>query len=333
MAEFDGSSWRPARFGAEIPAAAVTAMAQDGEGRVWVGTHAGAGYSDGYEWHWFTASSGLPADEVLALAADRNGSIWIGTTRGLARFDTTWSVPARRPAGRGRPRGLPCCSAATARSSSAPSRASSRMRGRAVETVGPRERLEGRVRCFAEDAAGDLWVGTDRGLVRYDGTVREHHVAEVKTVHVERSWGAVEAEKILVCDIRNGLTDDVVTALAADAEGGLWVGTMRGLSRLKAKEWTCPADPSEEGGDLFPGPVSSLAIDRRGRLWAGTPQGLWVLEDGGLATARGRHRAGRRRGDGPAGGPRRPPLGRDGAGGQPPRGGVVGHARRRSRGS
>ena len=34
----------------------------------------------------------------------------------------------------------------------------------------PRERLDARVRCFAEDAEGGLWVGTDQGLLRYDGS-------------------------------------------------------------------------------------------------------------------------------------------------------------------
>ena len=279
VAEFDGSSWRPARFGAEIPAAAVTAMAQDGEGRVWVGTNAGAGYTDGYEWHWFGASSGLPADEVLALAADRGGSIWVGTARGLARFDNSWSVPAvaeregvspRAPLLRGRGGALYVGAG----------RGFLVLRGRSVETVGPRERLDGRVRCFAEDAAGDLWVGTDQGLLRYDGTVRERHVPEVRTVSVERDWGVVVAEKHVVCDRAHGLTDDAVTALAADADGGLWVGTARGLSRLKAGEWTCPANPSGEANSLFGDPVTSLAVDRRGRLWAGTPKGLLVLEDG-----------------------------------------------------
>ena len=278
-AEYDGSSWRQARFGAETPVAAVTAMTQDGEGRIWVGTRSGAGYSDGYEWHWFTARSGLPADEVLALAADRNGSVWIGTPRGLARFDTTWSVPSvamregispRAPLLRGRDGALYVGA----------EQGFIVLRGRAVETVGPRERLEGRVRCFAEDAAGDLWLGTDRGLVRYDGTVREQYVAEVKTVHVEREWGAVEAEKLFVCDRYHGLTSDAVTALAADAAGGIWVGTTGGLSRLQSGEWTCPADPSGETSGLLRGPVTSLATDRRGRLWVGTPKGLWVLEDG-----------------------------------------------------
>jgi ligand-binding sensor domain-containing protein len=274
VAEYDGSSWRAARLGPDAPAAAVTALAQDGEGRLWVGTRSGAGYSDGYEWRWFTASSGLPADEVLALSADRNGSIWIGTPRGLARFDTAWSVPAvalreglspRAPLFRSRDGALYVGA----------ERGFIVVRGRTVEAVGPRERFDGRVRCFAEDESGDIWVGTDRGLVRYDGRVLERHDPEVRTVNVEREWGAVVAEKVFVCDRYHGLTGDAVTALAADPEGGLWVGTTAGLSRLHAGEWTCPGDPSGATEGLFPGPVTSLAVDRRGRLWVGTPQGLW----------------------------------------------------------
>jgi ligand-binding sensor domain-containing protein/tetratricopeptide (TPR) repeat protein len=279
VSEFDGSSWRAARFGADLPVAEVTALAQDGEGRVWVGTRAGAGYSDGYEWHWFTAGTGLPADEVLALACDRNGSVWIGTPRGLARFDTTWSVPAvavregssaRAPLLRGRDGALYVGA----------ERGFSVVRGRQVETVGPRDRLEGRVRCFAEDPAGDLWVGTDRGLVRYDGAVREQHVPEIRSVQVEREWGLRVTEKEFVCDRYHGLMSAEVTALAADADGGLWVGTPGGLSRLDSGRWSCPSDLVGEGSGSLTDPVSSLAIDRRGRVWAGTAKGLWMLEAG-----------------------------------------------------
>jgi len=279
VAEFDGSSWREARFGAESPVGTVTAMTQDGEGRVWVGTNSGAGYSDGYEWHWFTSNSGLPADRVLALAADRNGSIWIGTPRGLARFDTAWSVPAVAEREGIFPR-APLLSGRDGSLFIGAEQGFIVQRARIVETVGSRERLDGRVLCFAEDAEGDLWVGTDHGLARYDGAVRDQHVPEVQTIYIEHSWGAVEAEKVVVCDRRSGLTGEAVTALAADAEGGIWVGTSQGLSLLQGGAWTCPDD---DGGEGAAGPhreaVSSLAFDRRGRLWAGTSMGLWVLEE------------------------------------------------------
>ncbi len=222
-----------------------------------------------------------------ALAADANGSIWVGTTRGLARFDASWSQPAsarregvapRAPLFRGRDGAFYFGS----------ERGFVVQRGDAFETVGPRERLDARVRCFAEDAEGSLWVGTDQGLVRYDGSVREQHLPEERAIHVQKEWGAVLAQKVVDCDRFRGLTGLEVTALAPDAEGGVWVGTGGGLSYLRGGEWTCPEKPETEELEEPQGPegpagrpVSALVFDARGVLWAGTPEGLWERAGGG----------------------------------------------------
>jgi ligand-binding sensor domain-containing protein len=277
VAEYDGAFWRPARFGPEVPAAAVTALAEDGEGRVWVGTGAGAGYSDGYSWHWFDARSGLPADQVLALAADANGSVWVGTPRGLARFDSSWEPPAALAREELAPR-PPLLRGRDGTVYLAAERGFVAIRSGAAEAVGPRERVEGRVSVFAEDEAGDLWVGTDQGLVRYDGRVREVHQPRVETVAVQLEYQAiVEMRKIVVCDPAHGLLDAQVTALAPDGEGGIWVGTRGGLGRLRDGVWTC----LDESHPLARRAVTALARDGAGRLWAGTADGLWTPEGEG----------------------------------------------------
>ncbi len=272
VSEYDGSSWRAARFGPQIPVAAATALAEDGEGRVWVGTAAGAGYSDGYEWQWFDSRSGLPADEILALAADPNGSIWIGTPRGLARHDTAWAPIL--PAGEEIVPLPPLLLGRDGRIFAGAERGLVVIEGRFAEAYGPRERLDGRVRCLLEDREGSLWVGTDQGLVRFDGGVREQHLPELKTEHVAREWGAVEAVRVVVCDRHRGLMGREVTALAEGADGALWVGTTGGLSRLRDGAWECLEEPAE----LVRRGVTALAFDRDGRLWAGTADGLWELD-------------------------------------------------------
>jgi ligand-binding sensor domain-containing protein len=136
---------------------------------------------------------------VLSLATDANGSVWVGTNRGVARYDTTWTLPPFASREEVTPRS-PLLLGADGALYVGNARGFLEVRGGSVEAVGPREDVDAAVTCFAENAAGDLWVGTDQGLLRYDGLVRERHLPDVRTVYVEREWGAVEAEQALFCD-------------------------------------------------------------------------------------------------------------------------------------
>jgi len=88
-----------------------------------------------------------------------------------------------------------------------------------------------------------LWLGTRRGLARMDPP----------------QWK--------VFTTRDGLSSDMVRALADDAEGNLWIGTVGGgLNRLRDGQFTTfrKADglPSDD--------ISSLWVDVEGVLWIGT---------------------------------------------------------------
>lgn len=67
------------------------------------------------------------------------------------------------------------------------------------------------VRCFAEDTLGYIWIGTDRGLNRYDGYSFKHYYS-----NKEDSTSL----------ITNG-----VGSLLCDSQGRLWIGTTGGLCR------------------------------------------------------------------------------------------------------
>lgn len=67
-----------------------------------------------------------------------------------------------------------------------------------------------RVQCIAEDAAGQLWIGTFRGLNRYDG--HEYH-------------------QYFCTDDTLGLPDNQVKDILCDKRGQLWVATVNGVCR------------------------------------------------------------------------------------------------------
>lgn len=82
-----------------------------------------------------------------------------------------------------------------------------------------------RISCFLEDADGYLWVGTERGLDRYNG-------------YEYRQYLSSPADS-------TSLVSDIITTLHQDRRGRIWVGTMNGLCLLQEDETfvRVPGDP------------------------------------------------------------------------------------------
>ena len=115
---------------------------------------------------------------------------------------------------------------------------------------------QNRVRALAQTRDGYIWVGTDDGVVRFDG---------LRFV----SFGA-----------REGLRSGPVSALFGDSHGALWVGSVgNSLSRWQNGQST--TFTSRNG--LPSGAITALAEDRNGRLWIGTDAGLVLWQNGQLA--------------------------------------------------
>ena len=105
-----------------------------------------------------------------------------------------------------------------------------------------------------QDRAGKIWFGTPNGLACRDG-------ADWKTFTTA-----------------NGLSTNVVRAIADDAAGNVWIGTLGGgLNQLRDGKFTV----FRRSADGLPGHnVSSLLVDAGGVLWVGTSSGLARFKDG-----------------------------------------------------
>ena len=62
--------------------AAIFALFQSRDGKLWVGGESGLGSYDGQDWKIFSAADGLPSSAIRAIAEDAAGNLWIGTEEG-----------------------------------------------------------------------------------------------------------------------------------------------------------------------------------------------------------------------------------------------------------
>ena len=225
---------------------AVTALAQDREGYLWVGTEEGLFRFDGRGFK--AVGEGLPP--VTTLLAAGQGGLWVGTQRGLYRWDGQTLAAA------GAPHGLPEAPVEALVEDSAGrlwvGQAAACFRAEAQGTFAPVEGWPGGVTAFApaRDGAG-FWAAA-KGLILRVGLDEQGRPRWSSRALPDRFGG------------------EPLHGLAEDAQGRIWLRSRRSLLRLG------PAGLEDLGGRL-PAPAvgrAQLFLDGRGHLWIPTAAGV-----------------------------------------------------------
>jgi ligand-binding sensor domain-containing protein len=95
--------------------------------------------------------------------------------------------------------------------------------------------------CLLPLGNGDMWIGTDKGVLRWDGG------------------------KVTQLGIPLPLRRAQVHALVRSHDSSIWVGTSRGLFRISKGELSY---------DAHIGAIRALVEDREGNIWVGTSEGI-----------------------------------------------------------
>jgi len=152
------------------------------------------------------------------------------------------------------------------------------------------------VLAIAQTADGYLWLGTEEGLVRFDGisfTIFDKHTSGlndnlIQTLLVDREqnlWIGTVSQglscfkngKFTAYSLKNGLSNNTVQALYEDQNGVLWIGTDGG-GLVRMKNGAFHVYTKADG--LADNSVRSIAADKQGTLWIGTHNGLSRFQNG-----------------------------------------------------
>ncbi|MCI0601897.1 protein kinase [bacterium] len=152
------------------------------------------------------------------------------------------------------------------------------------------------VTAIVQTRDGYLWLGTEEGVVRFDG-VRFTVFDQNNTPEIRNNWirslyedregnlwvGTIGGGLSRMKDgkwssftTKEGLSSDVVNEVVQDRKGDLWVTTERGLNQLHNGKWRTYTTKDGLPDDS----TRSVYEDRAGDLWVGTNHGLIRLHDG-----------------------------------------------------
>jgi diguanylate cyclase (GGDEF)-like protein len=276
----------------------VYSVLEDRQHSLWVGT-AGRGLVQwrGYrEWESYSTASGLGSDVAYEILPQANGTIWLATEGGLYRGEKgDFNVQWKRFAGVG---DLPVHSVQMDPSGDlwigTENKGTARIHvaSGSVEWFGEKQGLTGRgAYTLRFDRKHQLWAATEAGLFMSQPPYRRF--TRIEGIPPGRIWAIAEGSDGTLWaggagglyeyaggQWRNwkhadGLSNQEVLSLGADADGSIWAGYRfgGGIDRIHPKA----GGISIEKGVERPGSnglIYYLEFDREGRLWAGTERGV-----------------------------------------------------------
>jgi len=255
----------------------VTAIAEDKQQNIWIGTKHGGlsvlGKTTGKFTHYQKREgvNGLAHNNIRKIFTDKAGKLWIATLEGLSILD-----PAAR-----------------------------RFTTYQHEPENPTSLSQNSLYDIFRDANGSVWLGTyyngvnivyshetpfkvyQAGKSKYN--INHNVVSAVVKDHAGNLWIGTEGGGFDYLNVRTGavqnfrsgsgvapgITSNLVKAIVQDSKRNLWIGThLGGLNYYHAASRTFTAfrNNPDNAQSLSSDNVSAVFEDSRGRLWVGTDQ-------------------------------------------------------------
>lgn len=234
----------------------VHAIIEDRQGHLWFGTWGGGVVRyDGDSFYTYTTEQGLNSNSVLSILEDEEGDIWFGNMGGgVTAFngDAFTHYTAEEGLSSNYVRhilkddqhNIWACTWSTG---------VNRINRRGFNHLASTEVLQREeIMSIASDVNGGLWLGTDKGLHKFDGKQLTHFTSPQSLIHTG------------------------ILSILEDRQQNLWLGGSAGMSQFTRGE--IRSFSRTEG--LLVGDVRALHQDKRGRIWLGAYAGGIICFDG-----------------------------------------------------
>ena len=303
----------------------VHALFQASNGKLWVGTEQGVSEllgDDGSRFQSYTPSNGLRSGGITSISEDRDHNLWLGTivggairlsANGFTSFYTEDGLAVTSIASIFEDRAGELCVLNGTSSIN-------RFIGRSFKstTITPPKGLSywgwGWYQTTFQDSAGDWWVPTGQGLLRYTGVDSVEQLSRTSPTAVYTTRDGLPANEIFrlyedsrgdiwISTLQNtnsvlsrweratksfhrytpddGLPTSAPTAFCEDASGNIWIGFyLGGVLKYSAGRFTYFSEPEGVPGGL----VRCLYRDHLNRLWIATGNNGVVRIDDATAT-------------------------------------------------
>ena len=277
---YDGKTLRCFTEKDGLPTNVVTCFAEDKQGNLWVGTHAGVCNFDGEKFTRIGSANGLPdasrstALNSVSVQADRDGNIWVGAGQKVfcsgGESFTEFKMPID------------------------------------VKQASSYAIVPGRVALRLQDQAGNLWFGTDGfGAYKFDGKAFTHFTKEdglcsnnVNSIAEDQQgniWFACmqsyqpkmtgdggvcrfDGKSFTKFPNVKGLRKNDIYTIYPTRSGDIWIGaTGVGAYRYDGTTFTLFDETDKPHWTRYFG-VQDMLEDRNGILWFGFSGGLFRFD-------------------------------------------------------
>ena len=272
----------------------VTALCEDRDKNIWVGTNGGGivRYANG-RWRAFTAADGLSNNHVLSIIEDYEGSVWVCTLDGLNRFMDVNVTPYTTKEG--------LVSDFISGVAETPDGSIYMLSDESLSVVrlkdGKLTRISVPVGPAFVSRDGSLWVGQTGALTR----IKDDEITRYDaTTGLPNKWITAISEdseslilyvlsfgicrfvdgKYLPYELKKGepyVSNEYVSCFHPEPGGALWIGTSRGLVRIRNGQ-VKTFGPPDGMADYW---VNYIFDDGHGSILIGSPHGgLTRFRDG-----------------------------------------------------